>query len=53
MQQIIADTQVSKDSKLYVDIKVNEGRKYYFGNITWKGNAKYPDSLLNVVLGIQ
>lgn len=51
--QIIADTQVGKDNKLYVDIKVNEGRKYYFGNITWKGNAKYPDSLLNVVLGIQ
>ena len=25
--QIIADTQVSKESKLYVDIKVNEGRK--------------------------
>ena len=35
-----------------IDIKVNEGRKYYFGNITWKGNAKYPDSLLNVLLGI-
>jgi len=51
--QIIADTQVSKDNKLYVDLKVNEGRKYYFGNITWKGNAKFPDSLLNVVLGIQ
>lgn len=51
--QIIADTQMSKDNKLYVDIKVNEGRKYYFGNITWKGNSKYSDSLLNVVLGIQ
>lgn len=51
--QIVADTQVGKDNKLYVDIKVNEGRKYYFGNITWKGNAKYPDSLLNIVLGIQ
>src|SRR6185436_18210053 len=38
--------------KLYVDIKVNEGRKYYFGNITWKGNAKYSDSLLNLILGI-
>jgi len=35
-----------------IDIKVDEGRKYYFGNITFKGNAKYPDSLLNVVLGI-
>ncbi len=50
--QIVEDTQVSRGNKLYVDIKVEEGRKYYFGNITWKGNAKYPDSLLNVVLGI-
>ncbi|MBL7740704.1 MAG: outer membrane protein assembly factor [Chitinophagaceae bacterium] len=48
---IFSDTSISK-TKLYVDIKVNEGRKYYFGNITWKGNAKYPDSLLNAILGI-
>jgi outer membrane protein insertion porin family len=51
--QIVADTLVGKGSRLYVDIKVNEGRKYYFGNITWKGNAKFSDSLLNIVLGIQ
>ncbi len=50
---IVADTLISNDGKLYVDIKVNEGRKYYFGNIAWKGNAKYSDSLLNMVLGIQ
>jgi len=31
---------------------VVEGRKYYFGNITWKGNAKYSDSLLTVLLGV-
>ncbi|MEI9807205.1 MAG: POTRA domain-containing protein [Bacteroidota bacterium] len=31
---------------------MSEGRRYYFGNIAWKGNAKYPDSLLNVILGI-
>ncbi len=24
-----------------VDFKVSEGHKYYFGNITWKGNTKY------------
>ena len=52
--QIIEDTLVTDTSnaRLYVNIKVNEGRKYYFGNTTWKGNAKYPDSLLNVILGI-
>ena len=51
--QIIADTSYTgSNGNLNIDIKVNEGRKYYFGNIAWKGNAKYPDSLLNVLLGI-
>ena len=51
--QIIADTQyATKKGNLNVDIKVNEGRKYYFGNIVWKGNAKYGDSILNNILGI-
>jgi len=35
-----------------IDFKVSEGHKYYFGNITWKGNSKYSDSVLNVILGI-
>src|SRR5690606_24886439 len=51
--QIIEDTILTQDNKLYVDIKVDEGRRYYFGNITWKGNSKFSDSLLNIVLGIQ
>lgn len=42
----------SRNGNMNIDIKVNEGRKYYFGNITWKGNAKYTDSLLNMILGI-
>lgn len=50
----ITDTAIyaSKNGNLNIDIKVEEGRRYYFGNITWKGNTKYSDSLLNVVLGI-
>jgi len=53
--QIVADTLVgdSTGSKVNVDLLVNEGRRYYFGNITWKGNAKFSDSLLNVLLGIK
>lgn len=35
-----------------IDIKMNEGHRYYFGNITWRGNTKYPDSVLTAVLGI-
>ena len=48
--QVVADTIVSDTSyghsKINVNIKVTEGHKYYFGNITWKGNTKYSDSVL-------
>jgi outer membrane protein insertion porin family len=37
---------------LNIDIKVNEGHKYYFGDIKWRGNTKYPDSVLSQILGI-
>jgi outer membrane protein insertion porin family len=51
--QIIADTPINTPKgNLNVDLKVDEGRKYYFGNIVWKGNAKYSDSILNLYLGI-
>ncbi len=44
----VANTQGNLD--LYV--KVTEGHKYYFGNIAWRGNTKYSDSILNLLLGI-
>jgi outer membrane protein insertion porin family len=51
--QIVSDTTVgTRAGNIHVDLKVDEGRKYYFGNITWKGNAKYSDSIMNVILGI-
>jgi outer membrane protein insertion porin family len=51
--QIVADTQYyTPNGNLNVDMKIDEGRKYYFGNITWRGNTKYSDSLLNAVLRI-
>ena len=51
---IEADTQmVNKSGNLDIDIKVSEGTKYYFGNITWKGNTKYSDSVLTLLLGIE
>ena len=51
----IVKDKVFKNSKgsFNIDIKINEGHKYYFGNIVWRGNTKYNDSLLTVVLGIQ
>ena len=51
---IASDTQYyDKKGKLNISMKVEEGSKYYFGNMTWKGNTKYADSILNMVLGIK
>ncbi|MEP6597229.1 MAG: POTRA domain-containing protein, partial [Ginsengibacter sp.] len=51
---IVADTQYyNTDGNMNIAIKLDEGRKYYFGNITWRGNTKYSDSILNVILGIK
>ncbi len=41
------------DESVNVKIKVYEGPKYYFGNITWAGNARYPTEFLNRVLRIK
>jgi len=41
------------NGNLNIDLKMNEGRKYYFGNITWRGNTKYSDSILTTILGIR
>ena len=52
--QIVSDTQYSNDKgNIQIDIRVDEGRKYYFGNIAFKGNTKYNDSILHRVVGIQ
>jgi outer membrane protein insertion porin family len=36
-----------------IKIKVSEGKKYYFRNIDFKGNAKYSSELLSKVMGIK
>ncbi len=50
---IVADTTYNDNGNLDVAIKLTEGPRYYFGNITWKGNTKYPDSILSTILGIK
>jgi outer membrane protein insertion porin family len=54
------DAVIEKDTvyhnaggNLNIDMQLKEGRKYYFGNITWRGNTKYPDSLLSTILNIK
>ena len=49
---ITHDTFYVKRNNMYIDIDVNEGRQYYFRNISFVGNTIYPTSLLKQLLGI-
>lgn len=52
--KILRDSVYRFDEKsINVDIYINEGLKYYFRNITWVGNTKYPDEVLSKVLDIK
>jgi outer membrane protein insertion porin family len=42
-----------KPGIINIDIKVEEGRRYYFGDIRWVGNTKYSAFQLNEVLKIK
>lgn len=54
------DAVIEKDTvyhnaagNLNIDMQMKEGKKYYFGNLTWRGNTKYSDSLLTSILNIK
>ncbi|MEY4291671.1 MAG: hypothetical protein RIQ61_48, partial [Bacteroidota bacterium] len=54
------DAEIEKDTvyhnaagNLNIDMQMREGKKYYFGNLTWRGNTKYSDSLLSSILNIK
>jgi outer membrane protein insertion porin family len=52
--RILSDTLFVKDEKkIALSIKVEEGRKYYFGNIDFIGNSKYTNGQLRQLLGIK
>lgn len=46
------DTYYLDGHNMRIDIKVNEGPQYYFRNIYFVGNTKYPTALLQQLLGI-
>lgn len=53
------DARVTKDSvyflsdnRVAIDIYVQEGNKYYFGNFKWYGNTKYRSGELDTILNI-
>lgn len=53
--RIISDTvnYDNKNNTVSIKLKVEEGKKYYFGNIDFKGNTVYSDQALSRYLGIK
>jgi len=41
------------DNTVGIDLDIYEGDRYFFRNITWVGNTKYSDAILNRVLRIE
>jgi outer membrane protein insertion porin family len=53
--RILSDsiTYLKNENLLSIKIKVEEGDKYYFGNIKFLGNTVYPDQLLSRIIGVK
>ncbi len=52
--RIVSDSIYRYDEKtINIDVKLEEGQRYYFGKIDWIGNTKYTDEVLNSILKIQ
>jgi len=53
--RVISDTVIynPKKNTVAINIQVEEGRKYYFGDIKYIGNTVYTNQQLNRVLGIK
>ena len=52
--RIVSDTMYYMEpNRLEIDFKIDEGRKYYFRNITWTGNSVYSSDVLNGILMIK
>lgn len=53
--RILSDSVIYNKDKntLFIKINVEEGNKYYFGNIKFLGNTVYSDQLLSRILGVK
>ncbi|MDP2386740.1 MAG: outer membrane protein assembly factor BamA [Bacteroidota bacterium] len=54
------DARIAKDTfyfvspnRVKIEITMDEGRKYYFRNISWLGNSKFRTGQLDTILGIK
>ena len=50
--RILADSVLVDKNSIDLNIEINEGNKYYFGNINFLGNSIYSDELLSRALGL-
>ena len=51
--RIVSDTIKIDANKIDINIELQEGNKYYFGNINFIGNSVYSDAQLSRVLGLK
>jgi outer membrane protein insertion porin family len=51
--RIVSDSIIVDDNKIDVVIKLQEGNKYYFGDVDFIGNSVYSDAQLRRILGIK
>jgi outer membrane protein insertion porin family len=52
--ELLSDTVFKTgENTVGIHIKLYEGNKYFFGNIKWSGNAKYPAEVLSKILKIK
>ncbi|MGB0914863.1 MAG: outer membrane protein assembly factor BamA [Crocinitomicaceae bacterium] len=56
----LRDAEISFDTvylanrkNLHININIDEGEKYYFGDIEWIGNSKFRSSFLDTVIGLK
>ncbi len=52
--RIVSDTMYYVEpNRLQIDFNIDEGKKYYFRDITWTGNSVYSSDVLNNILMIE
>jgi outer membrane protein insertion porin family len=52
--RVISDTTYPIDKKhIGLNLKIEEGNRYFFRNVTWKGNYVYDSQTLSRVLGVK
>lgn len=53
LYKVVDKKGVVKDNRIGIWIKVDEGKKYYYRDITWIGNSKIPTDYLQLMMGLK